>query len=497
MDTELSRVHFVGVAGSGMAGLAYVAHKSGLKVSGSDLNESSYVQVLLREGVDITFEHKASNVSDPSIELVVRSTAIPSTNPEIIAAHERDIPVWPRARMLAWLGRNHEVLAVAGTHGKTTTSSMLATALVELKADPSFLIGGVLNAYETSAHFSEAQYMVVEADESDSSFVELNPSLAIITNIEADHMDHYTSLDEIKKSFLAFMDKLSPEGVVVYCADCPGLAELIEQSGKHALSYGTSEDASVYLDVANKEVRFANGERVAIKLPKSPGEHNLLNGSAVLTALDWLGFDRKESAQALSTFMGAHRRFDTIGEAAGVQVVDDYAHHPTEIDATLKAAQSLSPTAVHVLFQPHRYTRTQAFLTEFSSAFDEADTITLMPVFTAGETAIADINSERVLKVIKQHKPEARVRLIEARDDIALAMAELAEPGSLIITMGAGDVTKLAPEILKELKRKEPLQDASGEKRREPLQDGINEDLLENCQIESQNNKQSFEEREC
>lgn len=454
IKNDFHRVHFVGVAGSGMAALAYVAHKSGLQVSGSDLKESSYVQALLREDVELVFEHTAANLADPTIELVVVSTAIPSTNPEVIAAHERGIPVWPRARMLAWLGRNHEVLAVAGTHGKTTTSSMLATALVELEAQPSFLIGGVLNAYDTGAHYHEGGYMVVEADESDASFVELDPYVAVITNIEADHMDHYKSFEEIELSFLAFLDKLNPQGIAIICAESPGLLELVQASGKPFVSYGSCECADVCLDSLTQEVCFADGERVLLALKKSPGLHNLLNATAVLAALDWLGFDRKAAAQAVNTFEGTHRRFDTIGESDGVRVVDDYAHHPTEIEATLKASQSLGYSSVHLLFQPHRYSRTQAFLTEFASAFDHATTITLMPVFTAGETPIPGIDSGRMLRAIKQHNPEARLRLIDERTQVAKAMADLAEPGSLVITMGAGDITYLAPEILAELERR-------------------------------------------
>jgi len=446
------------VAGSGMAGLAYVAHKSGLIVSGSDLHESSYVQALLREDVEVVFEHKEANVADPALELVVASTAIPSTNPEIIAAHERGIPVWHRAQMLAWLGRNHRMLAVAGTHGKTTTSAMLATALVELGADPAFLIGGVLNAYESSAHYVPDGFMVVEADESDSSFVELDPHVAIITNIEADHMDHFKSLEDIKKSFLAFLDKLDPEGVAVVCAESPGLIELAQKSGKALVSYGLDgpgKAVDVRLDPASREVCFADGERVSLALKKSPGLHNLLNATAVLATLDWLGFNRKEAAAAVSAYEGAHRRFDHIGKANGVLVIDDYAHHPTEIHATLGAAKDLGFSSVHLLFQPHRFTRTQAFLTEFASAFDHATTITLMPIYTAGEDPIPGIDSGRMLKAIKQHKPEAQLRLMDNRQRIARAMADLAEPGSVIITMGAGDVTRLAPEILAQLKSKE------------------------------------------
>jgi UDP-N-acetylmuramate--alanine ligase len=449
-------VHFVGVAGSGMAGIAYVAHKSGIRVSGSDLHVSSYVEPLLAAGAEVVIGHSAANLTDGDIELVVASSAVPSTNPELICAHERGIEVWPRARMLAYLGQDHEVLAVSGTHGKTTTSAMLATALIELGADPSFLIGGVVNSLNTSAHLATGAYIVMEADESDASFTWLNPNVAIVTNIEADHMDHFESLEEIEHSFLAFLDKLDPAGIAIVCADSPGLKELAQQSDKPFITYGSRIDADVRLVLEPRpQVVFADGSRFDLTVPASPGIHNLLNATAVMAALDWLGFDRQESVQSLRNFSGVHRRFDCIGAAAGVQVIDDYGHHPTEVSATLAAARQQSFEQVHLLFQPHRYTRTQAFIHEFARAFDDADTITLMEIYTAGETAITGIDSNRLLRAIKEHKPTTRVRLISQRHDVAQAMAELAQPGSVIITMGAGDVTYLAPEILDELQLKE------------------------------------------
>jgi UDP-N-acetylmuramate--alanine ligase len=381
--------------------------------------------------------------------------------------------------MLAYLGRNKQVLAVSGTHGKTTSSSMMATALVELEANPSFLIGGVLNAFDSSAVYGSGPYMVMEADESDASFTWLDPKLAIITNIEADHLDHFESLEQIKQSFLAFLDKLDPQGIAIICTDCPGLVELVQSSGKPYITYGSTPKADIYFAAnatassssgsagnsssadnssAGFDVIFPDKSSFQIRLDAAPGTHNMLNATAVMAALDWLGFDRQKSAIAISKFAGAHRRFDRIGEAAGVLVVDDYGHHPTEVAATLAAAQSLGFSSVHLLFQPHRYTRTQAFIKEFGAAFNHATTVTLMEIFTAGEAPIAKIDSSLVLKAIKDHNPAASVRLISKREQIATAMAELAEPGSVIITMGAGDVTKLAPEILAVLQQKAATQ---------------------------------------
>jgi UDP-N-acetylmuramate--alanine ligase len=508
------RVHFVGVAGSGMASIALVAHCCGIKVSGSDLNVSSYVQPLLDAGVPVIFEHSAANVSDPELELVVVSTAIPSTNPELIAAAERGIEVWPRARMLAYLGKDRKVLAVSGTHGKTTTSALLTTALIELGADPSFLLGGIPTAFETSARYRPGPYMVMEADESDASFVWLNPQVIIITNIEADHLDHFESLEDIKRSFLAFLDKLAPEGMAIICADSAGLEELVAASNKPYITYGRKAGADVQLVVdegnasqphvlfslsrpfdrssesdqgpptpvsaitgsvaealepmssvstsasslttrpdscallGSSENAAEPADAVSLELGAAPGIHNLLNATAVLAALDWLGFDRRAAARACVGFAGVHRRFEHIGMAAGVLVVDDYGHHPTEVSATLAAAQGLGFTQVHLLFQPHRYTRTQAFLREFAAAFDDADSITLMDIYTAGEAPIAGIDSTVLLRAIKAHNPGARARLISKRDSIAAAMADVAASGSVIITMGAGDVTQLAPQIL-------------------------------------------------
>jgi UDP-N-acetylmuramate--alanine ligase len=456
--SQVHRVHFIGIGGSGMSGIALVAHERGIKVTGSDLKESRYMRSLLRADVQVTVGHDAINVSDPSIDVVVVSSAIPAKNPEYRAAVERGLEIWPRARMLAYLSEGRQTLAVAGTHGKTTTSSMLATALDRLGADPTFLIGGVVDGYDSTARAGEGDFFVVEADESDGSFTWLDPTLAIVTNVEEDHLDHYTSLDEILVAFGSFLDKLMPDGVVIIWSGSPQLVELAARSGRRVCSYGLEEGCSVRCEpkgVRDFDVIFADGRRCALSLFASPGVHNMLNATAVMAALDALGFDRDAAALAISAFSGVRRRFDFIGEVGCITVIDDYGHHPTEVAATLKAASELGYRRVHVLFQPHRYTRTRALAGEFARAFDDADTISFMEIYSAGEAPIPGINSDALAEAVTEHNPAADVRVIKHRTDVPEAMAAIAEPGDLIITMGAGDVTVLAPLILEALERQD------------------------------------------
>ncbi|MDR0501145.1 MAG: UDP-N-acetylmuramate--L-alanine ligase [Coriobacteriales bacterium] len=453
---SLKRVHFIGIGGSGMAGLALVAHRQNIKVSGSDLAQTSYMQALLRDGIDITFEHDASTITNSDIQVVVVSTAIANDNAELIAAKEAGIPVWRRAKMLAWLGLGKRVLAVSGTHGKTTTSAMLSTALLELGADPTFFIGGVVQKVQASAHFGTDDIIIAEADESDGSFVCLNPELAIVTNVEADHMDHYESLTQIEDSFRAFLNKLDPDGLAIVCGDEPDLPELARASGRRVLTYGLYAGCDVRLKVLGDSefaIEFANDKSVTCNLICSPGIHNMLNATAVICALDYLGYNLKDAAQALCNYQGVRRRFELIGEHAGITVVDDYGHHPTEIDATLRAAHRAGYKRVHVLFQPHRYTRTRAFLQDFARAFDAATTISLMPIYAAGELPIDGVNSDALLSAIQAYNPELNVRLLTERCETSEQMATLAKSGDVIITMGAGDVTKEAPLILDVIKR--------------------------------------------
>jgi UDP-N-acetylmuramate--alanine ligase len=454
---ELNRVHFIGIGGSGMSGIALVAHERGLDVTGSDLKESRYMRSLLRADVRVTVGHDAANVADPAIDVVVVSAAVPAKNPEYRAAVERGLEIWPRARMLAYLSRGHRTLAVAGTHGKTTTSSMLACALDRLGADPTFLVGGVVDGYDSTARAGNGEFFVVEADESDGSFTWLDPSLAIVTNIEADHLDHYAGLDEICAAFGSFLGKVTPNGTLIVWNGSPDLVKLAENSGRKICSYGTEGTPTlrcVPRGVRDCDVVFADGQRCSLHLSASPGVHNMLNATAVMAALDILGFDRDASAAAIGAFSGVRRRFDLIGEAAGVTVVDDYGHHPTEVASTLKAASGLGYRRVHVLFQPHRYTRTRALIGEFSRAFGDADTVSFMDIYSAGETPIPGINGETLAEAVSRCDPAADVRAIRHRTDVPEAMAAVAEEGDLVITMGAGDVTVLAPLILEALERR-------------------------------------------
>lgn len=451
---KLNRVHFIGIGGAGMSGIALVAHERGIKVTGSDLKESRYMRALLREGVAVEVGHDPSHVTDPTIEVVVVSTAIPANNPEFIEAQRRGMPIWPRARMLAYLALGLKTLAVSGTHGKTTTSSMLASALDQLGAQPTFLIGGVVDGYDSTADAGSGEYFVVEADESDGSFTFLDPFVEIITNIEADHLDHYANLAEIERSFADFIDKLLPDGTLVVCADSPGLVELVEASEKDFISYGLSEEVDVRC-LPNQDqsfsVQFKDGEMVNCRLVASPGIHNMVNATAVMAVLDHLGYDRQQSAQALAGFTGVRRRFDRIGTVRDITVVDDYGHHPTEIKATLQAARTLDYQRVHVLFQPHRYSRTQALIDEFSVAFQQADSVTFMEIYSAGEMPIPGVTGDLLVQAVLARDPEASVRLVERRSVVPAVMAQMAQPGDLIITMGAGDVTAMAPLILEEL----------------------------------------------
>lgn len=441
-----------------MSGIALVAHQRGIDVTGSDLKESRFSRALSKAGIGVVVGHSPDNIADDSIEVVVTSTAIPASNPELIAAREKGIEIWPRARMLAQLGLGRKTIAVAGTHGKTTTSSMLATTLDRLEQRPTFLIGGIVDGYDSNAQAGSGEYFVVEADESDGSFTYLDPSVALITNVERDHLDHYADIEEIHQAFFTFLSALSIDGAAVVCAESPGLYDLAVATDRRVITYGYSDDADVRCIPGERgvfSVRFSNGQTVDLRLDASPGWHNMLNGTGVLAVLYFLGYDICDCAEALAGFSGVRRRFDRIGEAGAVTVIDDYGHHPTEVKATLQAASELGYRRVHVLFQPHRYSRTQALASEFGTAFDKADTATFMDIYSAGETPIPGITGKTLVDAVRMHDPAADVCWISRRSELASFMASRADPGDLIITMGAGDVTAIGPQIIEALGQKD------------------------------------------
>ncbi|MBY4797909.1 UDP-N-acetylmuramate--L-alanine ligase [Collinsella sp. AGMB00827] len=453
---QFKKVHFIGIGGAGMSGIALVLHERGFEVSGSDLKTSRYIRRLLAAGIPIRIGHEASAIDEITPDVVVVSTAIPESNPELVRARELGIPVWPRAKMLSVLSCGQTTIAVAGTHGKTTTSSMCATMLDRMSLDPSFLIGGIVEGYETNGRNGNGAYFVCEADESDSSFLFLHPHIAVVTNVEADHLDHYGSLAEIEDTFCEFMSLVGEAGVVVVCGDDARLAELAARTGRRFVTYGFHEtndvivqaQASAPESASTFELIFPQGEKHTVEIHSNPGRHNMLNAAAALTVAHELGLDTVAAARALSSFEGVRRRFTRIGEIRGVSIVDDYGHHPTEIKATLKAAASLGYEHVCVVFQPHRYSRLEALLDGFADAFADADRLILIDVFPAGEMPIPGVTSKMLADTVAERHPNLTVRYAQDRTELMAAIDELAGAGDVLITMGAGDVTTVGPEYL-------------------------------------------------
>jgi len=447
--------HFIGAGGAGMSGIALVLAERGVRVTGSDLKVSRYSRALESAGVPVAIGHAAENLGDPQI--VVVSSAIPETNPELAEARRRGLEVWPRAKMLAHLAGERETIAVAGTHGKTSTSSMIATMLSRLGLAPTFLIGGEVDGFDTNAVNGSGAHYVVEADESDGSFIHLDPHVAVITNVEADHLDHYGTLEAVEETFCEFMHRVPEDGTLVICGDDARLVELAETTGRMIVTYGFGDACQVRCRTLSRsgvgvrfEVQVPGGQRVE-SLTRVPGDHMVANAAASLATAWVLGIDLPQAAEALAEFTGVRRRFDIIGEASGVTVVDDYAHHPTEVKATLNAAHELDFGRVIVLFQPHRYSRTAALSEEFADAFGAADRAVLMDVYSAGEPPIPGISGKTVLDALLRRHPRTQVTYLPHRADIVPYLRSRVREGDLVMTMGAGDVTTIGPELVSAL----------------------------------------------
>ncbi len=458
-ETEnVTSAHFIGIGGAGMSGIALVLHERGCRVTGSDLKSSHYVRELEAVGIDVRVGHDAATIDAVSPQVVVTSTAIPETNPEVVRARELGIPIWPRAKMLSYLSGASTTVAVAGTHGKTTTSSMVATMLDKMGLDPSFLIGGVVEGYDTNGRNGSGEHFVCEADESDGSFLYLHPSVVVVTNIEADHLDHYGTLENIEKTFCTFMGLVGDAGTVIVNGDVARYVELARSTGRRVLTYGFDPscdyvclpEAPTHALASNFSVRLPGGEKtVRVTISANPGRHNMANATAAIAVADALGLDADAAAVALSQFKGARRRFTHVGDVAGVTVVDDYGHHPTEVRATLAAAAELPFKRIVCVFQPHRYSRTQALAAEFGTAFDQADVLRVMDVFGAGEMPIPGVSGKTVVESVRHTGNVADVVYVPNRRHLIESLCDLVRPGDLLITQGAGDVTSVGPAFIK------------------------------------------------
>ena len=449
-------IHFIGIGGAGMSGIALVLHERGFQVTGSDLKTSRYVRELSRAGIDVHVGHDPATIDEIKPDVVVISTAIPESNVEVVRAHELGIPVWPRHKILPVLFAGYTTVAVSGTHGKTTTSSMVATMLDGMALDPSFLIGGIVEGFGISARSGEGPYFVSEADESDESFLNFSPTIAIVTNVEADHLDHYGTLEKVEEAFCRFMASVGEDGTVIVCGENPHLVELARSTGRRVLTYGFGDgnDTRVVAGPSKHtigstfNVTLPDGSAHEVSIKNNPGRHNMLNASAALTAAFVLGLDTDAAARALSTFEGVRRRFTHVGDVDGITLVDDYGHHPTEVRATLHAAKSLDFERVVTVFQPHRYTRLQALADDFADAFADADVVMLIDVFPAGEMPIPGVTSKMLADKVAERHPDKSVFYVPDHASLMELLDEQLRPHDLFITMGAGDVTTVGPEYL-------------------------------------------------
>jgi UDP-N-acetylmuramate--alanine ligase len=469
MFAKIQRIHFVGIGGIGMSGIAEVLLNLGYKISGSDLRTTSITQRLSGLGATIFEGHAAENVA--GAEVVVTSSAIVQNdvqnNPEVSEAHRLHIPVIPRAEMLAELMRLKYGIAIAGMHGKTTTTSMVAAVLAAGGLDPTVVVGGRVDAMGSNARLGNSEYMVVEADESDRSFLKLSPVLAVVTNIDREHMDCYRNMGDVKRAFLEFMDRVPFYGVVVVCNDDPLLRRLFPQIRRRTVSYGVRRGSdfhiklgkSAFESVAESDERRAvtrfqvtYGERDLGEFRlRVPGVHNVLNATAAIAVGIGLDIQPDNIRGALENFRGVDRRFQLRGVAAGISVIDDYGHHPTEIRATLAAARQCGFRKVHVIFQPHRYTRTRDLMDEFATAFENADSLAVLDIYAASEQPIDGVTGASLARLIGDTGRPAATYASSFADGVASVVAA-AQPGDMILTLGAGSVSQLGPVILEKLR---------------------------------------------
>jgi UDP-N-acetylmuramate--alanine ligase len=444
-------VHFVGIGGIGMSGIAEVLLNLGYQVSGSDLKESDVTKRLTALGAQIAFGHKPENLVQADV--VVISSAVKRDNPEVLTARSRKIPVIPRAEMLAELMRLKYSVAIAGSHGKTTTTSMVATVLNAAGLDPTAVVGGKVNVLGSNAKLGRSDLMVVEADESDGSFLKLHPSLAVVTNIDPEHMDHYRTLEALKSAFIEFCNRVPFYGLNVLCLDHPNVQALLPHIEKRFVTYGRSTAADYRLEnielmgFVTRFHAYRRDEDLGLFTVKMVGAHNALNALAVIAVAEEMHVPLDTVRTALADFQGVQRRFTVRGTAKGVTVVDDYGHHPAEVKATLHGARRAFGRRLIVAFQPHRYTRTHDLLGEFISAFNDADVVFLTGIYAAGEEPIPGVSGKSLADAVVAHgHPD--VTFVEKRADLAAALMGRVKDGDIVLTLGAGDITHTGPELL-------------------------------------------------
>ncbi len=457
MERNIRRIHFVGIGGIGMSGIAEVLLNLGYEVSGSDLANSDTTARLDDLGAAIHIGHAAANIGNADV--VVTSTAVRSDNPEVIAAHAKNIPVIPRAEMLAELLKMKFSIAVSGSHGKTTTTSMVATVLAHGGLDPTMVIGGKLASIGSNARLGDGETIVAEADESDGSFLKLSPCIAVITNIDREHLDHYKDIDEIRAAFLEFANIVPFYGATIICADDRNVGQIIPLIKRRTITYGLSSET----DYRAEGVSFLSGATVyllyergillgTVKL-RVPGLFNVYNSLAAVAVAREMDIPFPVIKEGLKDFAGVHRRLELRGSENGITVIDDYGHHPTEIKATLAAARQIWKNRIIMVFQPHRFTRTKALFEEFLTAFLDADILIITDIYAASEEPIPGVTAENLCQGIREAGMND-VRHISNFDDIADYLFEIVQPSDVILTQGAGSVWKIGDAVLKRLGEK-------------------------------------------
>ncbi len=460
MNNKIRAIHMIGIGGSGMSGIAEVLLNLGYSVHGSDLANSATVQRLRGLGAVIHLGHAAENLGDAQV--VVRSSAVSDYNPEVQAARERGIPVIPRAEMLAELMRLRTGIAVAGTHGKTTTTSLTAAIFDAAGLDPTVIIGGLLNAYRSNGHLGQGEYLIAESDESDGSFLCLFPIINVVTNVDYDHIDHYGTQDAIDDAFVAFMNKVPFYGMNVICADDPGVRRLIPRIKRPFITYGFGRDCRIRgeivecgavnrFDVWLRERGGQERKLLENVTLSQPGRHNILNALAAIGVALQAGIAPEKCAEGLASFSGVGRRFELKGEKNGVTVIDDYGHHPTEIQATIRTARQVFPgRRLVMVFQPHRFSRTQALFGEFCQTFGNVDKLYLTEIYPASESPIPGVNGVNLALGIRQFS-KTDVCYKPNFDEVVEDLKTALRPGDVLITQGAGSVTTVGPRVLENM----------------------------------------------